>query len=113
MEIFRDDYQRVNWFSIYHYRIFVSQKRLVCKFGLTLALHHAFGVGVFGVLLATVIEFIIDILKRRIMKTIKFKNLMDAFIKSIKLIDIKKILGGAWLGSSLGISTPRLRMKTR
>ena len=45
------------------------------------------------------------------MKTVKFKNLMDAFIKSIKLIDIKKILGGAWLGSSLGISTPRLQMK--
>jgi hypothetical protein len=82
----------------------------VCKFGLTLAFHHAFGVGVFGVLLTTVVEFIIDILKRRIMKTIKFKNSMDAFIRLIKSIDIKKILGGAWLGSSSGISTPRLQM---
>jgi uncharacterized membrane protein len=83
----------------------------VYKFGLTLALHHAFGVDVFGVLLATVTEFIIDILKRRIMKRIKFKNLKDAIVRAIKLINIKKILGGAWLGSSLGISTPRLQMK--
>lgn len=83
----------------------------MCKFGLTLALHHAFGVDVLGVLLATVTEFIIDILKRRIMRTIKFKNLMGGIVKPIKLIDIKKILGGAWLGSSLGISTPRLQMK--
>jgi len=83
----------------------------VCKFGLTLALHHAFGVDVLGVLLATVTEFIIDILKRRIMKTIKFKNLKSGIVNAIKLIDIKKILGGAWLGSSLGISAPRLQMK--
>jgi uncharacterized membrane protein len=69
-------------------------------------------VDVLGVLLATVTEFIIDILKRRIMKKIKFKNLKSAIVRAIKLIDIKKILGGAWLGSSLGISTPRLLMKT-
>ena len=83
----------------YNIRIFVALKRLVCKFGLTLALHHAFGVDVLGVLLATVVEFIINILKRRIMKTVKFKNLMDAFIKSNKLIDIKK----SWVGLGWGV----------
>jgi hypothetical protein len=69
-------------------------------------------VDVLGVLLATVTEFIINIVKRRIMKIMKFENLMSGIVKAIKLIDIKKILGGAWLGSSLGISTPRLLMKT-
>jgi hypothetical protein len=76
-----------------------------------LAFHHAFGVDVLGVLLATVTEFIINIVKRRIMKIMKFENLMSGIVKAIKLIDIKKILGGALQGSSLGISTPRLKMK--
>jgi putative copper export protein len=85
----------------------------VCKFGLTLALHHAFGVDVLGVLLATVTEFIIDILKRRIMKTIKFKNLMGGIVKAIKLIDIKKILGGAWLGEFVRDIHPEIADESR
>lgn len=45
------------------------------------------------------------------MKTIKLTNLREAIMKGIKLITFKKILGGAWLGKSLGISTPKSQMR--
>jgi hypothetical protein len=58
------------------------------KVGLTLLMHHVFGVGLIGILIASATELFIENLKQRIMKTLKKMN-------------FKKILGGALSESSI------------
>jgi hypothetical protein len=70
------------------------------KVGFALLSHWAFGVAFSGVLIHSLLEMIVEHIKRRIME----KGLNT---KRGILTLIKKILGGALSGSTLWSATPR------